>query len=221
MLWVERWMTIHSIIILSSCSIFLFTKNITIIGISAVISFAALFIWKAKHSTQVSFLVEPANLVTLFRFLALLFILFSLNDLSDFWIGTIALIVLILDGLDGYLARRFKNTSPFGAYFDMETDAFLVLTLCSILWFQEKIGSWILLVAWLRYIYFLLLLFFKPSKQKESRDYFAQVIAVILMSSLISGFLLPAKIYIPAIFIGSCLVFYSFGNSFLGVLRRR
>ena len=37
---------------------------------------------------------------------------------------------LALDGVDGHLARRFDQVSDFGARFDMEVDAALILVLC-------------------------------------------------------------------------------------------
>jgi len=99
----------------------------------------------------------------------------------------------------------------------METDAFFVFALSCILYHQEKVGWWILGIGCLRYFYFIVLLFFKPKEQKESRDYFAQVIAVILMGSLVSGFLLPQIIYFPALVIAGGLVCFSFGKSFLNL----
>ena len=39
----------------------------------------------------------------------------------------LASVALILDGVDGKVARRTRNASAFGARFDMEVDAFLIL----------------------------------------------------------------------------------------------
>ncbi|MEZ5905593.1 MAG: CDP-alcohol phosphatidyltransferase family protein [Geminicoccaceae bacterium] len=45
-----------------------------------------------------------------------------------------AALALALDGVDGWLARRRRETSPFGARFDMVSDTFftIVLTLCTL-----------------------------------------------------------------------------------------
>jgi phosphatidylserine synthase len=40
----------------------------------------------------------------------------------------VASLVLLLDGVDGWVARRAGTTGAFGARFDMETDALLILT---------------------------------------------------------------------------------------------
>ena len=61
----------------------------------------------------------------------------------------------ILDGVDGWLARRSKTASRFGARFDMETDALLILTLAVLAWQLGKAGPWVLLSGVLRYAFVL------------------------------------------------------------------
>jgi phosphatidylglycerophosphate synthase len=54
----------------------------------------------------------------------------------------VGLAATLLDGVDGWLARRARMTSAFGARFDMETDVFLVL---AALWCAvRKAGAWVL-----------------------------------------------------------------------------
>jgi phosphatidylglycerophosphate synthase len=61
----------------------------------------------------------------------------------------------ILDGVDGWLARRSNTASRFGARFDMETDALLILTLAALTWQFGKAGVWVLLSGALRYAFVL------------------------------------------------------------------
>lgn len=60
-------------------------------------------------------------------------------------------IALILDGIDGWLARRSEMQSPFGARFDMEVDAFFILTLAALVYQADKAGAWVLLSGAMRY----------------------------------------------------------------------
>ncbi len=60
-------------------------------------------------------------------------------------------VVGALDGLDGWLARRTRTASAFGARFDMETDALLILVLSVLVWQHEKAGAWVLLCGLMRY----------------------------------------------------------------------
>lgn len=56
-----------------------------------------------------------------------------------------------LDGVDGWLARRTRMVSEFGARFDMETDALLIMVLSALVWQQGKAGAWVLLCGLMRY----------------------------------------------------------------------
>jgi phosphatidylglycerophosphate synthase len=67
----------------------------------------------------------------------------------------ISTIVALLDGVDGWLARRDGTPTPFGARFDMETDALLILVLSILVWQQEKAGAWVLLCGLMRYAFVL------------------------------------------------------------------
>jgi phosphatidylglycerophosphate synthase len=66
--------------------------------------------------------------------------------------GTVA---AVLDGVDGRMARRRGVASVFGARFDMETDALLVLALAVLAWRWDRAGAWVLLSGLLRYAFVL------------------------------------------------------------------
>lgn len=67
--------------------------------------------------------------------------------------AAVAAMVLLLDGLDGWLARRGGWASAFGARFDMETDALLVLLMAALTWQLDKAGAWVLLSGAMRYLF--------------------------------------------------------------------
>ena len=58
-----------------------------------------------------------------------------------------------MDGVDGWLARRTRMVSAFGARFDMETDALLILALSVLVWRHAKAGAWVLASGLLRYAF--------------------------------------------------------------------
>ena len=60
---------------------------------------------------------------------------------------------LALDGVDGWLARRTRMASAFGARFDMEVDAALILVLSLLAWAYGKAGGWIVASGLLRYVF--------------------------------------------------------------------
>jgi len=98
-----------------------------------------------------------ANQVTLLR-AALVALLFGLAGETatpaGAWLaaGT-ALLASALDGVDGWLARRLGLSSAFGARFDMETDALLIVALALLVWQFDKAGYWVLLAGLLRYLF--------------------------------------------------------------------
>lgn len=65
----------------------------------------------------------------------------------------LALLALALDGVDGWLARRTGTASAFGARFDMEVDAALVLVLALMVWTAGKAGPWVLALGLMRYAF--------------------------------------------------------------------
>ncbi|MFC7368269.1 MULTISPECIES: CDP-alcohol phosphatidyltransferase family protein [Vreelandella] len=68
------------------------------------------------------------------------------------WLA-VAVIALLLDGVDGWIARHTKTHTPFGARFDMELDALLILLLCIGLLQSEHLGVWVLLIGGMRYLF--------------------------------------------------------------------
>ena len=70
-------------------------------------------------------------------------------------LALLALLALALDGVDGWAARRWQCESAFGARFDMELDAFLILVLCALLWVLDKAGLWVFAIGAMRYLFVL------------------------------------------------------------------
>jgi phosphatidylglycerophosphate synthase len=97
----------------------------------------------------------PANYVTMIRvvLVALVAALIGRPATPEVLWSVIGLAALMaaLDGLDGWLARRTRMASEFGARFDMETDALLILVLSILVWQHEKAGPWVLLCGLMRY----------------------------------------------------------------------
>jgi len=60
-----------------------------------------------------------------------------------------ATVALVLDGVDGMVARRTGTASAFGARFDMEVDALLILVLS--LHVARDVGAWVVAIGAARY----------------------------------------------------------------------
>ena len=100
-----------------------------------------------------------ANLVTAFRAslvsltfaTVICFERLAAADLALWTLVGVVLAALALDGVDGYLARRYGQESSFGARFDMEVDALLILVLSVAATVLDKAGLWVLLIGLMRY----------------------------------------------------------------------
>lgn len=128
--------------------------------LASIISFAVLagiinFLW-AMNQAGPRF--GEANQATLLR--TGLVCLIGSSLLADGHQPTISwhLMVLIalalaLDAVDGFLARRYKLSSSFGARFDMEIDALLLLILSFLAWQTGQTGIWVLAIGLMRYAF--------------------------------------------------------------------
>jgi phosphatidylglycerophosphate synthase len=67
------------------------------------------------------------------------------------WLVGLIAVALLLDGVDGQVARRTGTSSEFGARFDMEVDAFLILLLC--VQVAQAAGPWVLAIGLMRYAF--------------------------------------------------------------------
>jgi len=99
--------------------------------------------------------VGPGNLVTGTR--ALLVALLAAVALEPavrplgWWLVGTATLAASLDLADGWLARRTRLASAFGARFDMEVDALLILVLSGLVWRADLAGPWVLASGLMRY----------------------------------------------------------------------
>lgn len=110
----------------------------------------------AHHAPHTRF--GAANLVTLLRAAGVCLLaglIGRAEEAADLgWLLPLAaLAILALDGLDGWLARRLRLVSAYGARFDMEVDGFLILVLCLLVAQGTAAGVWVVLCGALRYLF--------------------------------------------------------------------
>ena len=100
-------------------------------------------------------------------------------------LGTIA---VALDGIDGWLARRDGTTSRFGALFDQEIDALLILLLSVLVWRVGQGPMWIMAIGAMRYAFLLLgcgvPLFRAPLPPRRRRQVVCVLQSIVLLACL-------------------------------------
>ena len=101
----------------------------------------------------------PANRVTLGRAalaLAIMPLALQAGPLGApvyWWIIAVSTLAMVLDGFDGWTARRTGSATAFGARFDMELDAALLMALAALVWRGGRAGPWVLLIGGIRYLF--------------------------------------------------------------------
>jgi len=162
-----------------------------------------------------------ANLVTLARLALLLLAGSQFAKWHDYGLFAAFLVVVVSDGIDGYLARKYKQTTVLGSWLDIETDALLCLVLASVHYVQDTASAWVLLAGSLRYIY-VWVLFAAGMEQIEAPSQpYARLVGILFISSLLGPFVAPLWLAIPVLALGCLLVGGSFLHSFYGKWRAK
>jgi phosphatidylglycerophosphate synthase len=115
----------------------------------------AAFGYLGAHYPHVRF--GPANHVTMIRVMMVALIASLIGEPGIPGAAMAASVatgvMTVLDGVDGWLARKSRMTSAFGARFDMETDAALVMAMSILVVQYEKAGIVALLGGLMRYVF--------------------------------------------------------------------
>jgi phosphatidylglycerophosphate synthase len=212
---IERLNLVFSFAMLLALGIDFYYLNLLIVPIVALLFFIVLGGIYFDEIKQLKPLGGYANWVTSFRLLNLFLIIVLYTHLTTLQLGLWSLMVVLLDGVDGYLARKFNHESNFGAQFDMETDSFFVAAISFTLYKLNLTEIWIIIPGFMRYIYLVLVFVLGLSKKEEILSKWSKHIAVLFFLSLISPFLLPVYLSTGLLIISSICIFYSFGFAFL------
>jgi len=106
---------------------------------------------------------------------------------AGWWLAGLAAFAAALDGIDGWMARRQRLHSRFGARFDMEMDALLILAQAAMVVALGKAGVWLLALGLMRYVFVVAGLLHPPLARplpdsvRRKAVCVAQVVALTLM----------------------------------------
>ena len=159
-----------------------------------------------------------ANRVTLGRaalalpVLALALLPGALGPAGRWWVIVLSTVVMVLDGVDGRIARRGGTQSAFGARFDMELDAALILALSVLVWRSGAGGPWVLLIGLMRYA-FVAASWVRPAlaaplPPSDRRRIVCVLQGVVLLVAL--GPVVPSSVAVAVTALGLAALTYSF-----------
>ncbi|XVQ16248.1 CDP-alcohol phosphatidyltransferase family protein [Spirillospora sp. CA-255316] len=131
----------------------------------------------------------------------------------------VAAVALALDWVDGQVARRTGTVSSFGARFDMETDAFLVLVLS--VHVAASLGAWVLAIGAMRYAFvaasWSLPWLRGPLPPSFARKTVAAVQGIVLVAA--GSGALPGPAAVATVIAALAALLWSFGRDVLGLWR--
>ena len=187
--------------------------------VAALYATLAAIVWLRLPEDSVGPGLGAANRVTLARaalavpVLALPLYPDALDSAGLWWVIVLSTVVLLLDGVDGRIARRSGTESRFGARFDMEVDAALILALSVLVWMTGKVGAWVLLIGGMRYLFVAgsriwpaLQSELPPSKRRQGVCVVQGVVLLVAMGPII-----PTSMAVAMAAGGLAALVYSFG----------
>ncbi len=138
-------------------------------------------------------------------------------------LGVIAVVVpaLLLDAVDGWVARRTRSESAFGARFDMEVDAFLLLVLSIAV--APALGWWVLMIGLMRYAFVASGWALPWMRARLPPRYWRKVVTAACDIALVLALsrLAPVPIAMVAVVVALGLLCESFGRDVIWLVRTR
>ncbi|MGY1633711.1 CDP-alcohol phosphatidyltransferase family protein [Geodermatophilus sp. SYSU D01186] len=128
-------------------------------------------------------------------------------------------VALVLDSVDGRVARRTGTVTPFGARFDGEVDAFLILALSVAA--SRELGGWVLAIGAARYVLLVAGWLVPWLAAPLPPRFWGKVVAAvqgIVLTAAVSG-VLPRPVAALAVGVALVLLAESFGRSVVWLYR--
>lgn len=211
----NKWDQYHCTGMVCLSVVYYLTQSLLpIIGFS-ILSFTALWISNWNEIKDLRPAGGLANWVTLIRFAGLTTVVFLAFRISNQVLSLLLFVLVLVDGLDGYLARKKDQRTPFGACFDMETDTLFVCLVSVLLVSKGLSAKWILIPAWIKYYYTVFIDLAGLNTVPEKKTLFGATIAVIMFFALALAFILTEKMRFIVTISATILLMISFAYSLI------
>jgi phosphatidylglycerophosphate synthase len=134
---------------------------------------------------------------------------------------TLAAVALALDFVDGQVARRTRTASAFGARFDLEADAFLILVLS--VYVGHTTGWWVLAIGAARYLFVVSGWVLPWLRGSAPPRYWCKVVAALqgVVLTVAASAVLPEALTTAALVLALLLLTESFGREAWQLSRAR
>lgn len=207
-----RWNTWHAFLMIVGGLSFAFASPV----IWAILVLFSFFNLGRLQWTELKGLKKglgPGNWLTALRLVGFVALSMLHSKIDPLVLGLLAYAFIALDGLDGWLARKTETTSEFGAWFDMETDAYYVALFSSLLVIDGTVSWWVIIPGFMRYIYSLGLQLFQVAEKQEKRSRWGRYIAGFMFIALPLPLILEKPFGEYVVYVASGAILLSFARS--------
>jgi len=151
-------------------------------------------------------MLTAPNIISLIR-IPLAFVFFQQNLALRI---LAVLLALVSDGIDGFLARKFKQTSRLGTFLDPFTDRFFVVVAVAVLFTENQIATWKIVAMFSRDIAILIFGCYLLVRGRIGEYYLraiwcgkiSTVLQLIVLLSLLLNFTIPDFVFMSLIGLG-------------------
>ena len=215
----ESWSRMHAPLMLAACACSAWFRAPWPAGVVALASFGALLA-RARSEWADRRRIAP-NTVTASRLLIIVAMSAFMHGVEGtIWVSAV-IGIFVLDYVDGWLARRANAATAFGAHFDMETDAFVVVVVVLELFTRGQLGVWVLTTGVLRYVYVLMIALLPPPGGEMPRSTLGRNAFGALIIGLSVALAFPDAVGSAGAAIGTSAVTLSFARAFYWSYFRR
>jgi phosphatidylglycerophosphate synthase len=208
----ERWSRLHAAAMLIAALLALALRVAwPTVLIGAVSLCALLGLGRGRYTPGGAF--GAANAVTLLRLLLIVCLAVIGREVPGHVAALIMFAIFALDGLDGWLARSRQLASAFGARFDMECDALLVLVGSLLLYLRGRLPAFILVPGALRYAYVLAISWLPGRGREQPRSLIGRHVFALMVLSMCASLWPFEPWHRPLALLTTLLIAYSFGRS--------
>jgi len=168
----------------------------------------------------------PADLITLSRAvltcaLAALVADSFFHSAAVATLVALAIVALVSDAVDGWIARRTRTVSTFGARFDGEVDAFLILVLS--VYVADTVHGWVLAIGVARYAFAAAGWVLPWMREQLPPRYWRKVVTATqgIVLTVAAADVAPLWLTTAALVVALALLTESFGRDVLWLWHRR
>ena len=205
---VERWSVTNAVLAVAAAAVSVGVHDVRPLLLICVSSLAWLCFRAAPRGVGI------ASAITAGR-MSILCAAIGFVPARGAWVAGAAFVNFTLDGVDGWAARKFGQTSEFGARLDMESDSHSVLLLDVLLVAHAGYPAWVLWAGVLRYAFVLSRFAAGPRELRERRSQLTRwIFSLVFVSRTFACLPGVHAVAVPLLAVATLAVTASFAPDF-------